>query len=144
MEIVFWHWLTLGMVLILAEVVMPGTFLLWPGIAALLTGVLAYLTPSLGWHVHAVVFALLAVAAALAGRKVYGRLSRPSDEPDLNRRGLRYVGQVHTLGQAIVDGGGRLKLGDGTWKVLGPDLPAGTRVRIVGVDGIALRVERAD
>ncbi|MGE5545831.1 MAG: NfeD family protein [Solirubrobacterales bacterium] len=141
----FWHWLILGVVLIALEILAPGTYLLFPGIAAVLTGVLAYAAPSWGWEVHALVFAGLTVVVAATGLRVYHRLARaPSDEPTLNRRGAQFVGSIHTLSAPIVDGSGRLRLGDTTWKVVGPDLPAGTRVRVVGVDGIALRVERAD
>ncbi|HSV29009.1 MAG TPA: NfeD family protein [Candidatus Omnitrophota bacterium] len=145
MQVDFWHWLILGFVLIALEVLMPGTFLLWPGIAALLTGILAYMAPGLGWEGHALAFAVLTVAAAFAGRRLYDRLRHPvADEPNLNRRAAQYVGTVHTLSADIVDGTARMKVGDSTWKVTGPDLPAGTRVRVVAVDGIALRVEKAE
>lgn len=145
MEVTFWHWLILGFLLITFEVLVPGTFLLWPGIAAVLTGVLAYVAPGLAWQVDAVVFAALTVASALLGRRLYARLKQPAaDEPALNRRAQGHIGSVHTLTAPIVDGQGRMKVGDSTWKVLGPDSPAGTRVRVVGVDGIALVVERQD
>ncbi|MBI5163564.1 MAG: NfeD family protein [Magnetospirillum sp.] len=139
---VYWHWFILGAALVGLEVVVPGTFLLWPGIAALLTGVLAVLLPELGWQVHALAFTALSVAAMVIGRRVYARLLSPSgDAPLLNRRAERHVGQIHTLTTAIVDGAGRARIGDSTWKVLGPDLPAGAKVRVVGVEGTALKVE---
>lgn len=145
MDITFWHWLILGIALIAFEVVVPGTFLLWPGMAALLTGVLAYMAPGLNWRADAMVFAILTVASALIGRKLYARLKHPaSDEPALNRRADALIGGVHTLTSAIVDSQGRMRVGDSTWKIIGPDLPAGTRVRVIGADGIALRVERLD
>lgn len=144
MEPVFWHWLILGIVLIAAEVVAPGTYLLFPGIAALLTGVLAYVAPGLGWEGHALAFALLTMTAALAGRGLYARLRHtPTDEPNLNHRAAGFIGTVHTLDAPIRDGQGRLKLGDSTWRITGPDLPAGTRVIVVGVDSITLRVEQS-
>lgn len=145
MEIVFWHWLILGFVLLVGEVLLPGTFLMWPGLAAILTGVLAYAAPSLGWEVHALVFAVATVLAAAIGRAAYARLRAPqTDHPTLNRRAARLVGTLHTLDTAIADGRGRMKVGDTTWTVAGPDLNAGTRVRVVGVDGIVLTVERAE
>lgn len=145
MEPTFWHWLILGFALIALEVVVPGTFLMWPGIAAVLTGVLAYAAPALPWQAYAAVFAVLTVLCALAGRRLYARLHQPVDaEPALNRRAQGYVGSEHTLASPILDGQGRLKLGDGTWKVVGPDLPTGARIRIVGVDGNALKVERSE
>lgn len=144
MEIAYWHWLILGILLIAAEMVVPGTWLLWPGLAGLLTGMVAYMAPSLGWEAEAILFTVLAVAFAVAGRRLYARLLKPTDEPALNRRGQQHVGTVHTLDAPILDGAGRMKLGDSTWKIIGPDLPAGTKVRVVAVEGIVLRVERAE
>lgn len=145
MEPTFWHWLILGFALIALEVVVPGTFLVWPGIAAVLTGVLAYVAPALPWQADAAVFAVLTVLSALVGRRLYVHLHQPVDaEPALNRRAQGYVGSEHTLLTPILDGQGRLKLGDGTWKVMGPDLPTGARIRIVGVDGNALKVEKIE
>lgn len=145
MEPTFWHWLILGFVLIAAEVLVPGTFLLWPGLAALVTGMVAYSLPALPWQGLAALFAVLTVVIALAGRRLYARLTRPvDDEPALNRRAQSFLGTTHTLATPILDGAGRLKLGDTTWKIVGPDLPTGARVRIVGVDGIALKVEKIE
>lgn len=142
MEPGFWFWLILGFALIAAELLMPGTFLLWPGIAAVLTGILAYSAAGLSWQVLAVVFAVLTVLSALIGRRVYSRLTKPVDDgPALNRRAQALVGTVHTLATPVLDGIGRMKLGDGTWKVVGPDLPTGAKVRVVAVDGNALVVE---
>jgi membrane protein implicated in regulation of membrane protease activity len=144
MDVSYWHWLILGFVLIAAEIVVPGTFLLWPGIAAVITGVLAYST-QWPWQALAAVFAVLTVASAVVGRRLYARLRGPvADEPALNRRAQGFVGGCHTLETPILDGRGRMKLGDTTWKIVGPDLPTGTRVRIVGVDGIALKVEKIE
>jgi membrane protein implicated in regulation of membrane protease activity len=144
MDVSYWHWLILGFALIAAEIVVPGTFLLWPGIAAVITGMVAYST-GLPWQALAAVFAILTVAAAVTGRRLYARLREPVDsEPALNRRAQGFVGGTHTLETPILDGRGRLKLGDTTWKIVGPDLPTGSRIRIVGVDGIALLVEKID
>lgn len=144
MDVTFWHWLILGFVLIAFEVLVPGTFLLWPGLAAVLTGILAYSIAGLEWQGQAIIFAVLTVVSAVAGRRLYARLKQPvADEPGLNRRAQRMIGGLHTLETPILDGAGRLKVGDSTWKVLGPDLPAGARVRVVGVDGNALVVEKA-
>lgn len=138
----YWFWLILGFALIAAEVLVPGTFLLWPGIAAVLTGMLAYSAAGLPWQALAAVFAVLTVVSALVGRRVYARLTKPADdEPTLNRRAQGLVGTCHVLATPILDGVGRMKLGDGTWKVVGPDLPTGAAVRVVAVDGNALVVE---
>lgn len=138
----FWVWLGLGICLIALEAVVPGTFLLWPGIAAVLTGLLSYMVPDWGWQDHALVFAGLTVAAAVAGRRFYGWLRTvPDDGILLNQRGRSLIGEVHTLETPILDGVGRLRIGDSTWKIRGPELPAGTRVRVTAVDGIVLQVD---
>lgn len=145
MEISFWHWLILGFALIALEVVVPGTFLVWPGMAAIITGMVAYGAPGLPWQALAALFAVLTVVAALVGRRLYARLHEPVDsEPALNRRAERFIGTTHTLATPILDGSGRLRLGDTTWKIVGADLPTGARIRIVGVDGIALKVEKIE
>lgn len=140
---VFWHWLIAGVVLIAAEAMVPGTYLLWPGVAAFVTGMVAYMAPGLGWETHAVIFAVLTVLAAVVGRRLYAKLKQTdSAAPLLGKRAAQLVGSVHTLDTPILDGYGRMKLGDTTWKVAGPDLPTGTKVRVVGADGIVLRVEK--
>lgn len=140
-ELNYWHWWSLAAALVVAEILIPGIFCLWLGIAAALTGLAAFALPSLGWQAEVVLFTALSVACAFVGSRVYARAEEPSDHPTLNRRGAQYIGQVFTLDSAIVNGTGRLKVADGTWKVTGPDLPAATQVRVVGVDGSVLRVE---
>lgn len=143
MEPGFWLWLILGFVLVGAEVMMPGAFLLWPGIAALLTGMVAYSVPGLGWQALAALFAVLTVVSALLGRRVYGHFRQPVAVA-LNRRAQMLVGSAHVLSTPILDGAGRLSLGGTTWTINGPDLPTGARVRIVGVDGAVLKVEKIE
>ncbi|MBF0325164.1 NfeD family protein [Magnetospirillum moscoviense] len=142
---VFWHWLILGSALIALEAMVPGTFLLWPGISAFLTGILAYVAPGLGWEVHGVVFAVLTVASAVLGRRLYARLRQPvSDQPLLNKRGEQLIGSRHVLDGALQNGRGRMTIGDTTWSVAGPDLPAGTKVVVTAIDGNCLHVTAAD
>lgn len=138
----YWHWWIVGVLLIVAEMLVPGIFLMWLGLAAVITGIVPWLAPSLAWEYQALVFAGLAGVSTLVGRQVYTRAVRDPD-PTLNRRGDRYVGQIFTLDQPILNGSGRLKVGDSTWKVIGPDMVPGTRVRVVAVEGVTLRVESA-
>ena len=67
-----------------------------------------------------------------------------SDQPHLNKRGDQYIGKVFNLVDGIENGRGRIKIGDGTWIVAGQDLPAGTKVRVDGVDGAVLTVSKDD
>ena len=134
-----WAWLILGVVLVGAETLAPGVFLVWLGIAALLTGVLDWAF-DLSWQTAGVIFALLTVLSVLAGR-VLTRGAK--DAPPWLGRGEALVGRSFTLDQPITDGAGRIRVGDSVWRVVGPDLPAGAAVRVARVDGATLVVEPA-
>lgn len=134
-------WWLLALVLIAAEMLAPGYFMLWIGIAAGAMGLIMLVVPGLPAIAQAVVFALLAITACL----VYWKFIRPlaeqrDDQPLLNKRGAQLVGQRFVLCDAIVNGRGKVKVGDGTWLAEGPDLPAGSEVEIVAVEGTALKV----
>lgn len=134
-------WWVAALVLIAAEMILPGYFLLWIGVAAGILGVITLLAPSLPAIAQAVLFALLALASCL----IYWRYIRPlaeqrDDQPLLNRRGKKLVGERFVLIEPIVNGRGKVKVGDGQWLAEGPDLPVGTEVEVVAVDGTALRV----
>jgi membrane protein implicated in regulation of membrane protease activity len=139
----YWHWLLAGMVLLILEVFSPGVFFLWLGIAAGLTGLVLWLVPALSWEWQVVLFAGFSLLAVAAGRAWFRGHPGGSERPLLNRRGEQYVGRVFTLEQPIVNGAGKVRVDDSTWKVRGTDCPAGTRVRVVAVDGTVLEVELA-
>lgn len=140
-----WSWWIIGIVLLAAELVAPGVFLIWIGAAAIVIGVLSLLlwdAAFWSWQLQFVLFALLAGAFVLAGRRFYGR-HETSDQPYLNRRGESLVGRTATLHEPIREGRGRIRLDDTWWPVMGPDLPAGTRVTVISADGRDLKVEAA-
>lgn len=143
-SIAYWHWLTLGILLLLAEVAFGGaSFLMWIGFAALFTGVLALLLPGLlAWQLQLVVFGVASVASVLLWRRYVKDVPVAGGEV-LNRRGAEHIGQVVPLREAIVGGTGRISLDDTLWSVRGPDLPAGSRVRILSLDGNVFVVEPA-
>lgn len=133
-----WLWIIGGLVLAGAEILLPGIFLIWLGLAALLTGLGAALLP-MPWQAQVLVWAVLSLASvALATR-----LNRRRAEPVLNRADRGLVGREAVLAEAIVGGAGALRLDDTYWRVSGPDLPAGTRVRITGLAGTVLTVTTA-
>ncbi|HVV96114.1 MAG TPA: NfeD family protein [Rhodanobacteraceae bacterium] len=134
-------WWLLALVLIATEIVMPGYFMLWIGIAAGIMGIVTFVAPSLSPLVQTIVFALLAVASCA----IYWRFLRPlaehrDDQPLLNRRGQRMVGRRVVVVEPIVNGRGKVKVGDGSWLAEGPDVAAGTEVEVVAVDGTTLKV----
>lgn len=138
-------WWILALLLIAGEVMMPGYFLLWIGIAAAAMGVLLWLVPGMGLLLQAVLFAMLALAACLAyARWLRPRIERRAPGSDrLNRRGEQMIGQRYELVEAIVNGRGKVRVGDGQWLVSGPDLPLGSTVEVVAVDGTTLKVRAA-
>ena len=136
-----WGWIILGIVLIGLELLAPGAFLLWFGLAAVATGLLD-MALGLSWQAAALAFAGLSIVAVLVGRA----FNRPSAHPDtdashLNRRGQALVGRVFVLETPIRHGEGRIRVGDGSWQVTGPNRPAGSQVRVVRVEGATLVVE---
>ncbi|HVK50710.1 MAG TPA: NfeD family protein [Pseudoxanthomonas sp.] len=134
-------WAAIALVLMAAETMVPGAFLFWMGIAAALVTLVLLVAPGLSLLAQVVLFVVLSVIAVLAYRKWFRKRERPSDQPLLNRRADQLIGQVLELEQAIVDGRGRVKVGDAFWSVSGPDLPLGRRVRVVAVDGMTLKVQ---
>jgi len=139
----FWHWLVVAVVLAAVEIVAPGAAFLWLGAAAGIVGLVLLAYPALGWEGQLLLFAALSIAAVLAGRAVYRRAGLHRAPSRLNRRAEQYIGTLHTLETAIVNGRGRAQVGDTSWSVEGPDLPAGTTVRVVAVDGSVLKVQKA-
>lgn len=139
-----WHWLLLAVALMIAEALLPGSFLLWFGGGAAVTGLLLWLLPSLSWQAQWALFALVSVASIVVVRRYRDGHPTPTSHPNLNQRGMSYVGRSFTLTEPIVDGVGKLHVDDTSWKVAGENLPAGTHVRVVGVDGTALKVARAE
>ncbi len=139
-----WAWWILGIALLGAELLMPGVFLVWIGLAAIAVGALSLALWGMTvwhWEVQMLVFAVLSVAFVLIGRRFYGRLDHATDQPLLNQRGASLIGRTATLGEPVVDGRGRLRIDDTYWPVTGPDLPAGTRVMISGINNHMLAIE---
>lgn len=137
----FWDWLGLGAVLLILEVFGAGGYLLWIGVAAAGVGVLSFLIPALQWELQFVLFAALSVLTALYWWRRQRIAVRVSDQPGLNMRGQELIGRTFTVQNAIIGGRGKIKVNDGVWMVVGPDVPVGSQVRVVSQDGAILKVE---
>lgn len=137
----FWYWFVLGLLLLIAEVLAPGIFMMWLGFAAFATGLVVWPFVRLGVAGQGIVFALLSVASVGLWLRFRPGMREQKEEPSLNRRGNTQIGRVFKLSEAIVDGYGRAHVEDSVWRVSGPDLPAGSHVRVLSVDGSTLRVE---
>lgn len=139
--VVFWASLALG--LIALETVVPGVALLWLGLAAGVMLLLVVFVPDLPIFWQAVIFIAMAFLTVVVYWKVIRRTGIATTRPLLNRRAEQLVGQVHALDQAIVNGRGRIRIGDTYWQVEGPDIPQGSRVRIIAADTMVLKVDLA-
>jgi membrane protein implicated in regulation of membrane protease activity len=135
-----WNWLVFGLLLMGLELMLPGVFLFWIGLAALLVGLLSVaIAPP--WQLQLLMFAAFAAAAVPVWRRVARSNSGVSNSnPFLNKRSEAMIGRVFTLEKPIIDGAGTVRIDDTIWRVAGPDTPAGSRVRIVHADGASLTV----
>ncbi len=131
-------WLIAALVLGIAELAAPGIFFVFLAIAAAVTGVALLALPELPIAVQLASFAVWSTVTVLIGRRWYRDYPVAGADPMLNDRSARMVGQIVTVETAIVDGRGRVLVGDGSWPARGDDAAAGTRVRITRVaDGVA-------
>lgn len=131
-----WNWIAFGLILLILEILAPGIFFIWFALAALVTGSIALLfgtDSGLSWQVQSIIFLVLAVTFVLIGRRAFGVKNLPAD-PLLNQRGQQLIGQRATLTEPIINGRGRIKINDTSWRVKGRDLPAGTEVIVVAFD----------
>lgn len=138
-------WLSLGGLLLAAEMLGGNGYLLWSGVAAVVTGLLVWLVP-FGWELQGVIFAVLTLIAAWLwwlwlSRRV--RDQKPADA-SLNQRGQQLVGRRFILDNALVNGRGHMRVGDSSWPVSArSDLPAGSKVEVIAVEGITLHIKAA-
>lgn len=139
-----WTWIVIGLALLGLEVLVPGSFFMWLGLAALGVGAVTFLIDP-GWHVELLLFGALALVFIVAGRKFFAqRGDESNDTPGLNARAEAFVGREVTLEEPLSGGTGRVKLGDTLWRVEGTDAPAGTRLKVISARGGTLQVEPLD
>src|ERR1700720_4169407 len=135
-----WDWFIAGAVLLVLEILAPGVFMLWLGLAALLVGVIS-LFIDWTWQAQFIAFAIFSFAAIPLWRRLATRDGATTDQPFLNRRADALVGRIFTLEKPIVAGSGTMRVDDTVWRITGADLPAGSHVKVMGVAGTALHVE---
>ncbi|MDE1173217.1 MAG: NfeD family protein [Parvibaculaceae bacterium] len=136
-----WLWWIVAIMLAVFELLAPGIFFIWLAAAAGMVGVVILFLP-MPLEGQLAMFAMLSVVLLWFSRRVFTRREAINDQPWLNQRGAAYVGRIFTLEEAIINGRGKIKAGDGVWPVAGPDLAAGTQVRVTAADGVVLTVVR--
>jgi membrane protein implicated in regulation of membrane protease activity len=135
-----WIWLGAGAVLLMLEILAPGAFLLWLGLAAGLVGVVMLFT-HLDIGLQFALFAVLSLALGVFARMVLRYGVSVTDRGTLNKAGNRFTGQVVEVAEPIVNGRGKVKIGDTFWNAIGPDAATGARVRVKGSKGAVLVTE---
>ncbi len=143
-SLVFWHWWVFAVAMVLLETLAPGVIFLWLGLGAAATGALLIIASGLDWQMQFIVFAGLSVIAGVGGRTWIKHHPLESDQPLLNQRGAQYIGHTYRLDQPIINGSGKVRVGDSDWKINGPDMPRGSQVRVVGTEGASLIVEKIE
>jgi membrane protein implicated in regulation of membrane protease activity len=135
-----WLWTIGGVLLLIAEIIAPGVFLVWIGIAAIVTGIFALLF-GIGVAGQLGLFALYAVLAVMAGRRFYAVKGIEHSGPGLNNPSARLIGRRVVVVQPVDEDSGRVRVGDSEWSARGGPADPGDKVRITGVEGNCLIVE---
>ena len=139
----WWHWWIAAAVLAAVETFLPGAIAIWFAAAAVVVGALLLLGLPVPWQLQLVLFGVLGVVAILVWRRYRFTDGNVSAQPNLNQRGVQYIGHEYPVVEPVRGGSGKIQVGDTVWLVQGADTPAGARVRVVGVNGAVLRVEPA-
>ena len=142
-EIVYWNWWILALVLIVLEFLVAGTFFLWMGISAAVVGMMLYLFPHMNWQSQLSLFVIFSIVSIVLSRIWLSKKANMVSLGTLSRDGNQFIGNSLTLDEAIINGVGRIRIDGTIWRISGPDLPAGTKVIVSGLEGTILKV-RAD
>ena len=134
-----WTWWILGVILVVVEIAAPGTFFLWMGISAGVVGAVLYFSPSLPWEAQLTIFALFSMVSIFVSRFIFQK--DKEEKSTLSQRGNKYIGRVVTIEEPIENGIGKVRVEDTVWRARGEGAPAGSQVRIVGIEGATFEVE---
>ncbi len=141
-EFLYWHWIVLGFILLILEMLAPGAILMWFGASAIVVGGLLFLFPDMGWEWQVLIFAILSLTSLFVWKKTRKNLPEEDTESGtLNQRGKALVGRKVPLKEAIKNGVGRVQIDDTFWRVEGEDLEKGELVVVTDTDGATLRVK---
>lgn len=138
-----WIWWSIAVILLAGEMILPGVYLLWIGLAMGVTGFFAWAAPDLGFEGHGIIFAVCATISIYVGHRFFYMPGTAIETKDINNRRQNYVGEVYEVVVPIKNGRGHVKVGDSRWLARGPDLEKGALAKVVSVDGTVLVVEAA-
>lgn len=141
-QILYWHWIVFGLLLVILEMLLPGFVLIWFGVGAILVGGLQYVFPELAWQWQLLIFSIFSLTSVFVWRKwSKNNLTDDPESDTLNQRGRALIGREAVLIEPIVNGVGRIQVDDTFWRVNGKDLDNGKLIRVVDVEGATLKVE---
>ena len=136
----YWHWFALATLLSIADLVFGANlFLILCGVVAAFVGFLLMLFPVISWEYQFITFALMSVICFLYWRKVLYK-GHVKHHNTLNQRSAYYIGRIFVLEEPIVNGRGKIRVDDSIWLVAGDDIPEGTTIKVIGVEGVLLKV----
>ena len=140
-----WHWLILGIFVLILELLGAGGFLLGIGVAALVVSATMAVIPGLDWHWQFLLFAILSVVVTFIYWKKFRHFNEKTQQPLLNARVQRLIGRKVSLLTPLVNGTGKVQIEDALWTVSSSqELPKGAIVTITGAEGMTLLVEAQD
>lgn len=141
-----WSWWVIGLIFLGIEILLPGIFFLWIGVAAMIVGAISFVlwdSAIWPWQLQITVFAALSVISGYMGKRYFGDQQSQSDEPLLNQRTESLIGRVAILDEPLENGRGRVRLDDTSWVIEGPDLKAGEKIKVISASSNRLVVEQA-
>lgn len=136
-----WFWISLGGLLLAAEMFGASGYLLWSGVSAVVVGAIVWLLPQLDWEWQGAIFAVMTIAVAYLWWYWLRQRSVPATSGSLvlNQRNRQLIGTRATLTEPMHNGLGRINIGDSSWRAqANEDLPVGTEVEVVAVEGVTL------
>lgn len=150
LEILYWHWIVLGVGLILLEIALPTFMMLWFGIGALLTGLVLLIFPSLSITIQLLLWTLSSAAITIAWFQFLKPLSVDKTKAGLAREAI--IGQTGMVIQApAASQRGKLRLsapilGNDEWIFIAADadsiITVGDRVRVTDISGNSLIIQK--
>lgn len=144
-EISPWHWASLGVILLILEILGTAGFLIGSAIAAFLMSTVLSIAPDMDWKWQLAIFSTSAVIFSLVYLKRFANFNENTDQPNLNNRAAQHIGKRYTLNEAIVNGQGRIQVGDTFWKIsCDEDLQASTQIEVTAIDSMTLIVKAID
>jgi len=142
-QLVYWHWFALALVLGILDVTLGANFFfVWCGASAAVVALILLIIPSMTWEYQFLIFGIGVMTSLLFWRHYLKHHRHEQQGSTLNRRAEQYLGRVFTLEEPIVNGRGKVRVDDTHWRVEGADMEAGTKVKVIAVDGVVLKVEK--